>query len=167
MTTSLIGLCGYARAGKDTAAANMPGWHRFAFADALKADLEPLLSDVGCDLTNSEHKTWARPLLVAWGATARAFRPAYWVERLFRAIDFAKRERVVISDVRYPNEVAEILKRGGRVVRIIRPGIEPANDEEARSIAQIERDFCLPMVKNDWSPHELGEAVLKLAGVDE
>lgn len=167
MTTTLIGLCGYARTGKDTAAANMPGWHRFAFADALKSDLAPLLADVGCDLADAEHKTTARPLLVAWGATARAFRPAYWVERLFRAIDFSKRERVIITDVRYPNEVAEILRRGGVVVRIVRPGIGPANDEEARSIAQIERDFCLPMVKNDWSPSDLGAAVLRVVGVSE
>lgn len=160
MTTHLIGLCGYAQSGKDTAAANMPNWHRFAFADALKADLLTLLADVGCNLSDADHKAKARPLLVAWGATARAFCPAYWIERLFRAVDFAQRDRVVISDVRYPNEVLEILARGGQVVRIERPGIGPANSEEARSIGEIERMFCLPRITNDCDPAELGRRVL-------
>lgn len=167
MTLSIIGLCGYAQVGKDTAAANMPGWTRFAFADALKADLAPMLSDIGCDLDKPLDKAKARPLLVAWGATARAFQPNYWIERLFRALDFARLNaeipRVVITDVRYSNEVKAILDCGGKVVRIHRPGYGPANSEEHTSFFKIESDHDLPEVMNGGTPEELGRKVLGVA----
>ena len=168
MTLSIIGLCGYAGVGKDTAAANMPGWVRFAFADALKADLAPLLADIGCDLANPDHKAKARPLLVAWGATARAFAPDYWIERLFRAIGFHSAntggKQIVITDVRYSNEVQAILDLGGKVIRIRRSGYGPANSEEHTSFFQIESDHDLPEVVNGGTPEELGKNVLEVIG---
>jgi len=162
----LIGLCGFAGVGKDTAAAHMPGWRRFAFADALKDDLRPLLEDVGCDLDRSDHKEQAKNLMVAWGATARAFQSDYWIDRLFREV--ARWENLspfprhaVITDVRYPNEVMEIRRRGGIVVRINRPGFSARNAEERESIRQI---FGLPEVVNDGAPEDLARRILEVAG---
>lgn len=165
----IIGLCGYARVGKDSAAANMPGWKRYAFADALKRDLEPILKMVNCDLANPEHKVKARPMLVAWGATARAFFPGFWVHRLWDILhdNLKDSTRTVISDVRYPNEVKAILDMGGQVVRIFRNGYGPANDEEGNSIREIDATYCLPAVANDSTPEELGRRVLMIAGVGE
>lgn len=163
----IIGLCGYAQVGKDTAARHMPGWARFAFADSLKADLAALLSDIGCDLANPEHKFKARPFLVAWGATARAFVPDYWIERLLRAIGFHTANtgcrQIVVTDVRYSNEVQAILDLGGKVIRIHRNGYGPANAEEYFSFDQLESDHCLPEVMNSGTPEELGAAVLRQA----
>lgn len=163
----IIGLCGYAGVGKDSAAANMPGWKRYAFADALKHDLMPLLEMVGCNLAKPEHKAMARPLLVAWGATARKFSPGFWIFRVTNEL-FENRQagiKTVVSDVRYPNEVQAILDLGGQVVRIFRNGYGPANDEEANSIREIDAKFCLPAVSNDRTPKELGQNVLKIAGL--
>lgn len=159
----LIGLCGYAQVGKDTAAENMPGWTRFAFADALKRDLAPILASVGCDLNNPAHKREARNLLVQYGEVCRAFRPNYWIERLFASIiiDGKNGDPIVITDVRYLNEVKAILNRGGHVVRIERPGFEPANETESISIKLIDLDFRLPIVVNDGTPEELGRRVLE------
>lgn len=168
----LLGLCGFAQVGKDTAAANMPGWTRMAFADALKDDLKPLLDSLGVDLTDPAQKEKARPLLVAYGATARAFRPLYWVDRLFGEMAFQKliarghgneAPLFVVTDVRYPNEVNRILTDGGKVVYLLRPGVQAANDEETRSIGEILERYRIPVVLNAGTPEELGARVLALA----
>jgi len=167
----LCGLCGFARSGKDTAALNMPGWTRMAFADALKNDLKPLLDSLGVDLTDPAQKEKARPLLVAYGATARAFLPGYWVDRLFGEMAFQKivaraheneDPSFVVTDVRYPNEVNRILADGGKVVYLLRPGVQAANDEETRSIGEILERYRIPVVLNDGTPEELGAKVLAL-----
>lgn len=165
----IIGLCGFAGTGKDTAASTMKGWKRFAFADALKADLIPLASQVGCDLFDPEDKRKARPLLVAWGATARAFQADFWIRRLFSAIDewVCSGEysvpRVVITDVRYANEVRAIIARGGAVFRLVRPEVGPANEEEEFSFKMIEAEFRLPMIRNNGTAQSLGKQVLDAA----
>lgn len=169
--SKLIGLCGFSRVGKDTAAANMPGWRRFAFADALKRDIDPMLDLVGCDMRNSEHKERARPLMVEWGRTARAFKPDHWIVELFDvaggvtdALD--EGQSVVITDVRYLNEAERILAEGGKLVMIERPGYGPANDEEDSSIYEIRRECAAYYrnVPNDGTPEELGRKVLAACG---
>lgn len=167
MKTNLVGLIGFAQVGKDTAAANMPGWVRFAFADALKRDVIGLLEDVGCHIEEPTHKAMARDLLVAWGKTARKFEVDYWIRRLFDvpggvtdAIETGI--SVVLTDVRYPNEVERVLGERGRVVLVTRPRTGPANAEEARSTAEILRRWPeIPTVKNVGTKAELGQAVLE------
>ncbi len=158
----IIGLCGYSRTGKDTAAANMPGWTRFAFADALKEDLHSFadLLHVQISRFTPEEKEKFRPLMVAWGATARTFSPGFWIRRLRTAIDLFPPEnpKIVITDVRYRDEVDAIYRWGGKVVYIERPGYSPGNDEEKRSFKEI--DVKLPVVVNDSTPEELGKRVL-------
>lgn len=161
----LVGLCGYARVGKDTAAANMPGFFRFAFADGLKNDLRPLLHQVGCHLGDSIDKEKARPLLVAWGSVARAFKPGFWIGRLFNELDQMKvLSRVVITDCRYLNEINAIESRGGKIIRIERPCYGPANAEEAWSFAEIDEKKHIGVVINNSTPEDLGRKVLELVG---
>ena len=163
-----IGLCGYARTGKDTAAAGLDGFRRFAFADALKADAARALESLGimAHWDSPVFKEQWRPFLVALGAGMRGIDPDYWVKRLiyqFAARGVHPGDNVVISDVRYANEVRWILGRGGIVIRIDRPGYGPANDEEKRSFEEIEHVYPrMPRVNNDSTPEELVKAV-KLA----
>jgi hypothetical protein len=119
---------------------------------------------MGCDLSHPPDKEKARPFLVAYGATARAFVPDYWVDRLFDGIceRLTLGEAFVISDVRYANEVRAIQDFGGVVVRVERQGFGPANSEEERSFLEIEKDFELPTVINDGTPEDLGAKVLAL-----
>lgn len=169
--SKLISLIGHSKSGKDTAAANMPGWQRFAFADALKRDIDPMLDLVGCDLRNPGHKERARPLMVEWGRTARSFNPDHWITELFDvaggvadALD--EGQSVVITDVRYLNECQRILANGGRLVMLDRPGIGPANEEEERSIRRVwlELSGKIVVVINDGTPEELGRKVLAVCG---
>lgn len=158
----IVGLCGFSRVGKDTAAAHMPGWKRFAFADPLKDDLRGLLKRIGCNLANPEHKERARQLLVAWGAVARKFQPDFWIERLRDLVidDLKDGKSIVVTDCRYKNEVEWIQGIGGKVVRIFRDGHGPANEEEERSIMEIDMTFRLPGVRNNSTPEWLGARVL-------
>ena len=110
----------------------------------------------------------ARPLLVAWGSVARSFLPSFWVDRLFDDLRFWLSSRpvtesanVIITDVRYVNEVQRIHDCGGIVIRIHRPDTFPANVEEERSFRDIEASFLLPEVTNNGTPAELGQQVLQ------
>jgi len=144
----LIGCAGFSRVGKDEAC-RLLGGHRLAFADALKADLAPVIRDrYGFDPTalTPEQKETLRPLFVAHGAAARAVDPDIWIrpveERIRGFYDMAAAGQwapplVCVTDVRYLNEVNAVLKLGGMVVHITRPGYGPANGEEERSFDLI------------------------------
>jgi hypothetical protein len=161
-----VGLCGYARVGKDTAAEHMVEYERFAFADALKNEASNMMAaiEIDPDWTDPVFKARWRPLLVALGAGRRATDPDYWIKRLIYTLaarGVAKQDNVVITDVRYANEVQWILGQGGTVIRIERPEFGPANDEEARSFLEIDSMYPkMPTVVNDGTPADLVQKVL-------
>ena len=161
----IVGLCGYARTGKDTAFAILPepGWARYAFADPLKADIGGLPGMRGrLNWFNPKDKEAIRPLLVGYGAAARHFQPDYWVARTFRAIEQDQKPKVIITDVRYRNEVETILTYGGIVIRLFRDGCVPANQEEVASFRAIDTEFpSLPKVVNCGTPADLGRWVME------
>lgn len=145
---TIIGLCGYARVGKDTMAAAIVerGWTRLAFADNLKNDLYETLkravtrgsvpvadaATFASKMLAGPDKAKARPLMVAYGAFMRTFEPDYWIARLWRQIDALPDDaRVVITDVRYKNEADWVRSLGGKTLWLWRDGIDPANSEEA------------------------------------
>lgn len=146
----LIGLTGYARAGKDTAALGCAvSFKRMAFATALKKDVENMLKASGidpyADFSLEDCKIKYRPLLVAWGQIKRAEDPDYWIKKIKITPSIASVENIIITDVRYANEIEWIKEMGGKVILIARPEIGPANDEERKSFAEI-NDRCLKMI---------------------
>lgn len=135
---SLIGLHGYARAGKDTAAQGLVerGFARVAFADPLRRALYRINPWVGpgdlrsvVDVEGWE-KAKARPevrrLLQELGVSMREEAdPDVWVNAAMR--EAVRRDvPVVFSDTRFPNEARAIRANGGLVIRVDRPGTEPA-----------------------------------------
>ena len=166
-----IGLVGFSKSGKDTAFKNMPGWKRAAFADPLKRMASKMLEvALGHAITVEdweipEFKEQWRPLLVALGAGMRKTCPDFWIRQLH--MDLVRRELsalddIAITDCRYANEVAWVLKKG-LVIRIHRPGFGAANGEEAKSIEEIDRLYPqLPQVTNDGTPEALGQAILEI-----
>lgn len=145
-------LTGFARSGKDAMAAGLPGaYQRFALADTLKefgSDLmhkmwkmdvprrmfydpegkeEPFASPAGdllCgrQLTGRWFLQWLGTDLVR-----KHLGPDVWINALVSKIDAAGADRVVVTDVRFPNEAALLpkllIERGYdvRVVRIVNP----------------------------------------------
>ena len=140
----IIGLAGYARSGKDSAADALMGigFRRIAFADKLREfvyalnpplDGDYTLQDVinqygwgGYKETYYAEEIRKHLQFIGTDCARRILGPNIWVNATFNAIDF--NEDYVVTDVRFPNEAEGIREKGGRVYRVIREGIGPAND---------------------------------------
>ncbi len=155
----IIGFCGYAQSGKDTAALPLiqRGFLRIAFADALKRRAAKALGITEDYLEHRKHEL--RPLLVELGRAGRLVDREMWIEAAF---DDVVAPDIVITDVRYPNEVAEILSRDGRVFFVDRPGKGPANEEEAASINDVMHRYQLPVIHNDGTVERLHREVERM-----
>lgn len=159
----IVGLSGYARAGKDTVASILVqehGFRRVAFADALKAvlaDLNPIVGwklderggahgslervaglgrpspdGHGIDWEQAKQRPEVRELLQRLGCAVRDHvGQNAWVEAALRDVD--REERVVVSDVRFPNEAEAIKRRLGQVWRVVREGCGPVNGHVSES----------------------------------
>jgi hypothetical protein len=146
----LIGLCGYACVGKDTAAQVLleeMGFQRIAFADPIKKALMALdpflpgndegqflrLSDFCRDRPWSEVKDYpeVRRLMQVLGTEVgrNLVDPDLWVKLARRKLESTLSVGdVVVTDVRFPNEARLIRGYGGFLVRIERPGYGPVNE---------------------------------------
>jgi hypothetical protein len=145
----IIGICGLIGSGKDTIADYLQNIHQFrreSFAHTLK---DAVASVFGWDRELIEGRTrqsrewreqvdpwWAerlnmptltpRYVLQHWGTEVarRGFHDDIWIASLENKLRKTT-DDVVISDCRFPNEIAAIRRVGGRVIRVHR-GPEPA-----------------------------------------
>jgi hypothetical protein len=162
----LIGLCGYARTGKDAAAEALVtnGWSRVAFADALKDEVIRTFGITPAAL-EANKADW-RPMLVEWGRARRRQDPDYWITRVMAPVSDRLGTGVVISDVRYWNEAKYVIDHGGVIVRMHRPGFEAVNEEELYTISLIDgarRALGLRDLVNDSSVETLHRNILAIA----
>lgn len=124
----LIGLCGKAGAGKDTAADMLVevGFVKLAIAQGLKdmlaviGILEPARKDKEKILPGYRfsYRKAAQTLGSDW---AHSIDPDLWVKLVRARLDTLKARgigKVVISDVRFTNEVRMIQGLGGRIIEI-------------------------------------------------
>ena len=144
----IIGVCGFIGSGKDTVADYLVNLHHFrreSFANTLKDAVSAVF---GWDRTMLEGRTkqarewreqvdlwWAerlnmpnltpRWILQNWGTEVcrKNFHDDIWIASLENKLRNST-DDIVISDCRFPNEIAAIKKAGGRVVRVVR-GAEP------------------------------------------
>jgi hypothetical protein len=80
---------------------------RFAFADELKREVNPLtLLKLGINAftEDSYEKQLIRPLLLAWGKIGRNIDENYWVKKVNAQIKQSEPCLAINSDCRYPNE---------------------------------------------------------------
>ncbi len=105
-----IALLGKAGAGKDKAAELLrtlyPVYQRVAFADQLK--------NVAAMIWGEQARTH-RQYLQQLGVAVRAIDPDAWVNAAF---EHCSHHPIVITDVRFPNEVRECLARGCITVKV-------------------------------------------------
>lgn len=135
----IIGLTGRAGAGKDTMAAQLcehHGFERYALAEPLRDMLTQLLTDAGIDhawlferplkeLPIPELGISGRRLMqtlgTGWG---RGLREDFWLRLADLALGLPAapvHDRIVITDIRFPNEAAWIAAHQGLLVRVERP----------------------------------------------
>jgi len=135
----LIGIVGFIGAGKDTVADYLVNFHEFrreSFASTLK---DAVAAVFGWDRTLLEGRTkearewretvdpwWAerlsmptltpRWILQYWGTEVcrKNFHDDIWIASLENKLR-TSRDNVVISDCRFPNEIASIKKSGGKI----------------------------------------------------
>lgn len=199
MSSTVVGLIGRKRSGKDTFARRLVeehGYTRFAFADQLKAaalELDPIIEGelgksydygYGGEVFESpeishyvrlsqvvEAQGWeaakahpeVRRTLQRIGVAARNVDPLIWVRPVVSAI----REHsgpVVVTDVRFPNELGELFYQcGATFVRIVRPDV--AEDDASLHISEtaLDDEEVDLTVTNDRSIAELYAAADTLA----
>lgn len=175
-TQLIIGLGSRARVGKDWAFKQIEsayGKHvkRFAFADALKQDVFQLLtSRAEIDVFNmgDRERQLARPVLVAYGEMMRAIQPNYWIDRLLLSMKIhgSRVPILVVTDVRYENEVDMVQSRGGVFIDINCPAVKPANASERKwsPICRAKADY---VVNNNFDDNFAVELLEIIDGLGE
>lgn len=163
----IIALSGYARSGKDEVARVLVQDHGFvqvAFADklrevlyalnpivqqqrvttmSLESDYQNIYVQDVIDSYGWDHykgSPWGpeiRRLLQRLGTEAgrQTLWDTIWIDAALADLD--ENDKVVISDARFINEFEAVTERGGKVWRIHRPGVGPAN-EHASELEAIE-----------------------------
>jgi hypothetical protein len=158
----LVGFCGIAQSGKDTAASLLVqrhGFERRAFADPMRdmlyainprvihynvdgspiiTTVQQLVDDAGWEFAKKSSDV--RSLLQRLGTEGgrEILGENIWVETLFKK----KYNNLVISDVRFPNEAAEIHRRNGIIIRVVRGGVELPNQHHSET-AYDNQDYTI------------------------
>jgi len=171
----LVGLCGVAGSGKNTLADEMTknlGYEQRALAepirrslyalnpDVVKSDgtierVQEIVDSIGWDEAKRKH-TEIRELLQKFGTEAGrdVHGENVWVDALFNNFHG---EKLVVTDVRFPNEAKAIQDRGGIIVRITREGYTPIN-AHVSEIAYTDQDYILV---NEGTPEDLYKKFLE------
>lgn len=177
---SVIGLAGYARSGKDVFARFVVehGYEQRAFATPLKgilyaldptvhideghATIQRLVDAFGWDAAKGHGEV--RMLLQRLGTEGgrQHLGEDVWVDALFKSPSSG---RVVVTDVRFPNEADAIRRRGGVVARVTRPGVRPVNAHRSETaLDNFDFDF---IVKNDGTVEDLKDRAQELVDAVE
>lgn len=155
---NLLGICGFAGSGKDTAAQVLiaAGWERVAFADPVREGLLALNPIIMLDAVPSRLKRlvelggWdfakkipeVRKLLQLYGTEAgrQIHGEDCWVRIAYDRVSKLLRDdrKVVVTDVRFPNEVGMVQALDGQVWAIVRDGYGPTDHESERPLGAID-----------------------------
>lgn len=170
----IIGLSGYARSGKDTVAELLVlnyGFKRLAFADGIREALlalNPILHDghrlnelvgmYGWEVAKAKDEV--RRLLQVMGTEVgrKLINEDVWVWLLFNKVN--TNERIVIPDVRFPNEARMIEQQGGEVWRINRHNHSAVNNHISEHA--LDNHMFKRVVYNDNTLDDLSDEIFML-----
>jgi len=176
----IIGVCGFIGCGKDTVADYLVNFHEFrreSFANTLK---DAVASVFGWDRTLVEGRTkearewreevdhwWAERLsmptltprwvLQYWGTEIcrKTFHDDIWIASLENKLRKSK-DNIVVSDVRFPNELKAIRNQGGKIIWVKRGELPDwyntavsANSGDNQALSDM-RDFKIHASEWAW-----------------
>lgn len=170
VSMKVIGITGRKRHGKDSIGNYLErqfDYTPFAFAGALKDAAQVIFGLTQAQLygTTEEKEAidprWgksSREILQLLGTeVGRAIHPEVWVRSAFVRAEMFRHGRIVITDVRFPNEADAVRARGGMVIKVIRPGMD-SSDTHA-SEAGVDAIVPDAVVMNDGTLEQLYERV--------
>lgn len=159
----IIGIVGRARVGKDVVATSFAryGYKRIALADAVKDSalaINPIifcsddrnirLSDVvdalGWDRAKEINEV--RRLLQTIGTefVRDILGEDIWIQALEKRA--AGIDKVVVPDIRFPNEAAWVKRAGGVLIKVIKPDIVRMDHASERFVDMIDGEFIIENV---------------------
>lgn len=146
----IIGLGYRARSGKDTVGDHLVkhhGFRRVAFADQLKNVVGLLAGEDAFDQAFKENVTifglTGGQLLQQVAMKLRELDPLFFVKASLLDYLSNVHDRIVVTDVRFKNEAAEIKRLGGVLWEIRRPGLANDLHQSETEGAQIQWDAVL------------------------
>lgn len=168
----LIGLHGLPRSGKDSVASILTinrNYRRLSFADPLKEAASVLLNR---PLDHCHGRGFDREAAMPeWGFSMRWFLQRlgtecmrqqisddFWIRRMRSTVDLLDDQgfhKLVVTDVRFPNEANFVRLMGGRMVEVTRPGTESNGHISDQHIA------CDFTISNDSSMDALASKVFE------
>lgn len=169
----LIGITGFARAGKDTVGLLLGqyGYRRVALADPIKemasaigwhGEKEDLLPCSFCGMERG------RRLLQRLGTEGgrKTLGDDVWINHLLDSLVklglyTPGAARWAVTDVRYPNEASKIRRAGGRIWKVVRPGYGPSAHLSETFQNDITPDLIIP---NTGTLRDLGRLVAEVVG---
>ena len=158
----VLGICGFARSGKDSFADFLCKlfpceFKKTSLAYELKRDLNPfLLSKLGISAFTEKpkEKEIIRPLLITWGTDVirNKFSKSYWIDKIKKKIVENSKSNfiTIIPDVRFVNEI-EWIKMNGESIYIERDDCFPVGlieNETAKLKGMADHVFKWPKMKN-------------------
>ena len=165
MTPKPIGITGAIAAGKDTfadalAAARPGGYLKYSLAAPMKRIAEEIFGFTREQLTDHDLKETVDDY---WDITPRrflqimgtemfrdCFRDDVWLKLAERRMRDIAPARMVVADVRFPNEAEFVRNLGGVVVKIIRPSVDSPSSASAHSSeAGLPPELVDHVVRND------------------
>ena len=162
----LIGLCGFARSGKNSFSdfiidlrteekADLLKVMSTSFAYALREDLDAFLLDklnISAFTEDEKEKEIIRPMLITWGTDVMRDKidKNHWINKIQEEVNNNRKKQIssIITDVRFGNELEWIRKNQGITIFIERENIGPKNDDERNHTLPL-RDKCDLIFK--WS----------------
>lgn len=178
-TPVIIGFCGYARCGKDTACdylirrTNLQNKKIYSFGDSLrdfafhldsylpemKMYYQDVIDSYGYEEAKDRFPCFRRHLVKIGDGARRLISEDIWLNSVKDKIQKDKADLALIKDVRYLNEAEFIIKNGGIVVYIDRKGNTASNETEKESIRDIvnklKRNNNFRIVENEGDSVEL------------
>ena len=161
----IVGIAGPARSGKDTMAnfvIALTSGYRYGFADPLKAMLLPLGIDMRepywienkekvIHMIGKSPRELIQTLGTEWGR--ELVHPNLWVLLAHRRFILGQPQTMVLPDVRFTNEQAWIIERGGVIIHLRRNDAEKVREHVSENpLPVLDRDF---VVENNGTLQDL------------
>lgn len=183
--TNKIGLVGYANTGKDTLAKifEQHGYTHKAFALPLLeyvCDINPIIGyennalvyfcdairKYGYDVAKRLYPEIRRVMVSIGQSSRKHIDDNLWIDKILPITPRDTTEKIIISDVRYPEEETRIRQCHGIIIGVVRKGIEPPNNEEKTHIPSLIRTADI-VIGNNGTIEDLNTIVATLISIQD